>query len=161
MLEATRRSSWKSEWTLSRDGVSLVTVKGSMWKQGATFTLAGREYRVSANWTGSQYALLDAGPTGDPDLPLATAERVGRKNWTVAADGRTHRFRRASIWRSDQELLDDADRAVGRVRRTNAWHTRAEADLPGLPEPVQVFAFAVVLLMWEMASAAAATTAAT
>ena len=33
----------------------------------------------------------------------------------------------------------------------------ADADLPGLPRPVEVFVLAVVLTMWDSAVAAAAT----
>ena len=36
---------------------------------------------------------------------LPSAQRVGRKRWTVQAGDRTYQFRRASVWRGDQELL--------------------------------------------------------
>ena len=61
---------------------------------------------------------------------IASADRVRRKKWTVEADGRTYEFRRASVWRSEEELLSEG-RRVGSVRRKSLWRNDAFADLPG------------------------------
>ncbi len=45
---------------------------------------------------------------------------------------------------------------MGYVRRTDFWRNEAEADLPGLPLPIQVFALVVVLTMWARAASVSA-----
>lgn len=151
MLTARRSSAWRSRWEVARDGVPLLTLDGSTWSGGGHFELAGRRYDIPTNWLGSRYRLESGGAV------VAEAARVGRKDWTLTADGRTHRFRRRSIWRPDQEMVDTSGTVLGGVRRTGTWGRGAEADLPGLAEPVAVFALGVVLLSWEQAAAAAAT----
>jgi hypothetical protein len=76
---------------------------------------------------------------------------VGRKSWTVEADGRTYEFRRASWWRQEEEL-HSGGLPVGSVRRKSIWRGDAVADLPGLPLPVEVFVLAVVLTKWDAES---------
>lgn len=85
---------------------------------------------------------------------IASADRVGRRDWTIEADGVTYRFRRASPWRQEEELHADGIR-VGSVRRTSIWRGDAVADLPGLPLAVAVFVVAVVLTTWDSDAAAA------
>ena len=59
-------------------------------------------------------------------------------------------------------MLQDASvRQVGSVRRPSMWRSDVQADLPGLPPEVQVFALVVVPTMWEQQDAVAATSAAT
>jgi len=152
VLTARRSSAWRSRWEVARDGVPLLTLDGSTWSGGGHFELAGRRYDIPTNWLGSRYRLESDGAV------VAEAERVGRKDWTLTADGRTHRFRRRSIWRPDQEMVDESGAVLGGVRRTGTWNRGAEADLPGLAEPVAVFVLGVVLLSWEQAAAAAAAT---
>jgi hypothetical protein len=149
MLQARKVSVWKGAYEISVDGTPLTTWTSRTWKSGGSFPLDGAHYEVGANVWGSQYGMSTA-----DGKRVASADRVGRKRWTVDADGRIFTFGRASAWRSDQLLLD-GDREVGSVRRTN-WRGDAEADLPGLSLPAQVFALAVVLSMWEAQAAAAA-----
>jgi hypothetical protein len=87
---------------------------------------------------------------------IASADRVGRKNWTVEADGRTYEFRRASLWRQEEELHSEGP-SVGSVRRKSIWRGDAVADFPGLPLSVQVFVLAVALTKWDSDAAAVAT----
>jgi hypothetical protein len=109
-----------------------------------------RQYRVTSNAFATRYEMVDQ--TG---MVVASAKRVGRKNWTVEAEARTHHFRRASVWREEQELLVDGQR-VGSVRRPSMWRTDAIADLPTLPLATQIFVLCVVLTMWDNNAAAAA-----
>ncbi|GAA4413255.1 hypothetical protein GCM10023168_35970 [Fodinibacter luteus] len=44
-------------------------------------------------------------------------------------------------------------RRVGSVKRTSVLRGDAEADLPGLPMPVQLFALVLVLTMWDATAA--------
>jgi len=123
----------------------------SSWKVGGKIELDGRRFEVRANMGGTKYAMVDEAGT-----PIASADRVGRKNWTVEADGRPYQFRRVSVWRQEEELRSEGQ-GVGSVKRSSIWGGDAVADLPGLPRPVEVFVLAVVLTMWDLAAASPAT----
>lgn len=154
MLEAKRISIWRRGYDISADGRPLTRWERSLWRNGGSFALGTQRYEVQGNVWGTRYEL-----SGDRGAPLATAERVGRKNWSVTTStGAVYQFTRPSVWRPDQVLLG-AGGPAGWIRRTSAWSGAASADLPGLPHAVQVFAFVVVLTMWENRSAAAASAA--
>jgi hypothetical protein len=154
MLTAEKPSLWRSRYDISVDGRHIARWEPSWWRSGGEFELDGQRYQLRGNALGSRYELI--GPAGQP---LASAQRVGRKRWTVQADDRTYQFRRASIWRGDQELLL-GDQVVGSIRRASMWRSSAVAGLPGMPQPVQVFVLCVVLAMWDAAAAAANSAAA-
>jgi hypothetical protein len=153
VLQATKSSLWRNRYVIDLDGRQVAVWDGSMWKVGGSFELEGQRYTVHANMWGSTYAMVR-----DDGTSVATARHVGRKRWTVEADGQTYEFQRASLWRADQELRSEGDQ-VGSVRRTSMWRTDAVADLPGLPLPVQIFVLAVVLTVWSESNAAAGGTA--
>ena len=71
------------------------------------------------------------------------------------AGGRTYEFRRASMWGNQQELLADGVKA-GSLRRTGAWSGDVEADLPGMPLPVQICVVGVQIAIWQAQQTAAA-----
>lgn len=147
MLEARKASVWRNRYDISSDGQFVVSWDGALWRNGGTFDLDGAHYDVRGNVWGSQYAMLDRNGG-----PVATANRVGRKNWTVQVGDRAYTFRRASMWRQEEELWVDGQR-VGSVRRISAWRSDAVADLPVLTLPAQIFVFAVVLTMWDSVAA--------
>lgn len=150
MLTAEKPSMWRSGYDISIDGGHVASWEPSWWRQsGGVFELNGQRYQVRGNVLGSRFKLI-----GSAGQPLASAQRVGRKRWTVQAGDRTYQFRRASMWRGDQELLL-GDQAVGSIRRDSVWRSSAVADLPGMPAPVQVFVLCVVLAMWDAATIAA------
>ena len=151
MLEARKASVWKNRYDILADGRRLATWDRSSWKAGGTVELNGRRYEVRANMWGSKHGMVDEDGT-----PIASADRVGRKNWTVEAGGRSYEFQRASMWRQEEELHFEG-RRVGSVKRNSIWRGDAVADLPGLSPPVQVFVLAVVLTKWDVAAATAAT----
>ncbi|MDL5154663.1 hypothetical protein [Actinomycetospora termitidis] len=154
MLEAHRVSSLRSRWEVREDDAPLLVLEAKGWRSSVRYTLDGIAYEVQASWTGSQYTL-----TTDDGAEVARAERIGRKRWSIVTPEGTYYFRRRSIWKADQEWVADPDteEPVGSIRRTGTWRGDAEADLPGMPTPLAVFTLAVVLLMWEQAAAAAAT----
>jgi hypothetical protein len=149
MLEAKKASVWRNRYNITSAGLPLVTWDGSAWKHGGTFELAGQRYSVRGNMWGSKYGMVDEHGTR-----VASADRVGRKHWTVEVQGQTYSFRRVSMWRNEEELLVEG-RRVGSVKRTSVWRRDAVADLPGLAPPVQIFVLAVVLTMWDEQAAAA------
>ncbi len=150
MLRAKKTSVWKTGYRLSADGHPIAIWERSMWKEGGTFELDGQRYSVRSNMWGNKY-----GMTRGDGTPVAAADRLGRKRWTVEADGRTYEFQRASVWGQEQEL-HSAGQRLGSIKRTSVWRSDATADLPGLPLPVQIFVFVVVLTMWDRSSASAA-----
>jgi len=150
MLKAERTSFWRSQYRLTLDGAPLTDWDSRTWKSGGRFTLDGRDYEVGATSFGTKYRMTDAGGT-----VLAEAARVGRKNWTVHALGREYVFQRASVWRNDQNLMHDGV-VAGTIRRPSSWSSTLEADLPGMPLPVQIFIVGVMIAWWDAQSAAAA-----
>jgi len=149
VLTAAKPSTWRRRYDISVDGVHVSRWEPTWWQSGGVFELDGQQYHVRRSALGGRDQLT--GPAGEP---LASAQRVGRKRWTVQAGTRTYEFRRASIWRGDQELIL-GDQAVGSIRRDSVWRHSAVADLPGMPRSVQVFVFCVVLAMWDAAAVAA------
>lgn len=153
MLQARKIGRWKNRYRITAAGTPVATWDGSIWKVGGELDLDGRRYRVRGNMWGTRYGMAT-----EDGVAVAAADRVGRRRWTVEADGRTYEFRRASMWRQEEELQSGGQR-VGSVKRTSMWRGDAVAELPGLPVPVQVFVLAVVLTMWDWESAAASVAA--
>jgi hypothetical protein len=151
MLTARPTSMWRNRYEIAVDGRPLTTWDQSFWKHGGTFTLDGRPYEVRGNFWGTRSTLVD-----QLGGELASAERVGRRRWTVTSAGQTYRFRRASWWNSSRQELYIDDRPAGSVTRRSAWRRDVDADLPGVPVPVQVFVLAVVIAMWDAERRAAA-----
>ncbi|GAB1690100.1 hypothetical protein [Krasilnikovia sp. M28-CT-15] len=149
MLLAKRASVWRSRYTVSADGHPIATWDGAFWTSGGEFVLDGQRFQVDANTWGTRFTL-----TGPDGTPVAAADRVGRKQWTVQAGGQTYRFQRRSFWSTDQELHTEHG-PVGSVRRTSLWGDEVAVDLPGLPLPVQIFVLGVVISMWNAQAAAA------
>lgn len=150
MLRAKRVGLWRNRFEISVDGQPITVWDGSTWKAGGAFELDGTRYEVGANLWGTKYGMATADGT-----VVASADRVGRKRWTVEAGGWTYQFQRASIWRQEQHLLHPDGRPMGSIRRPSMWRGEAVADLPSLPLPVQIFVLMVVLTMWDQHAAAA------
>ena len=150
MLTAERMSMWRGRYQMKADGRPVAVWDPSWWRTGGDFEVDGRRFTVRANGWGTQYRMLDQ--AGEE---VARVERAGRKRWSVVADGRTYEFRRASMWGSQQELLADGVKA-GSLRRTGAWSGDVEADLPGMPLPVQICVVGVQIAIWHAQQTAAA-----
>ncbi|MBX7266554.1 hypothetical protein KIF24_11235 [Micromonospora sp. Llam7] len=115
----------------------------SVWKSGGEFEFDGRRFQVRSNVWGNKYTMVD-----DAGATVASADRVGRKRWTVEAAGRTYHFRRKSSWSSEEELLI-GDTRVGPVRKTSFGRGDVAIELPGLATALQLFVFGVVISMWD------------
>ncbi len=150
MLMAKRTSIWRANYEVTQDSHLVARWDGSLWRSGGDINVAGQEFQVRGNAWGSRFSMLDkAGGV------IASAERVGRKRWSVTAGAVTYQFQRASIWSEAQDLLVDG-RKVGSVRKVSLWRGDVAVDLPGVPLPVQVFVLGVLVTMWQAHSAAAA-----
>lgn len=154
MLHARSQGAFKRTYEITGDdGKLIATWSSSAWRSKGVLDLAGTGYAVrTSGWTQQRAELVD-----EHGREVAAADRVGRKQWTITTDRREFTFRRVSAWRSEQALELDGEQ-VGSIRRTGRWKTGAEADLPGLPPQVAVFALVVVLMMWERNDTAAAAT---
>jgi hypothetical protein len=152
MLQAQRRGAFKHSYEITGDdGALITTFHPSGWRSKGEFDLGGTGYAVrSSGWTQQRAELVD-----QAGRQVATADRVGRKDWTISTDRGELAFRRTSMWRGDH-LLELGGQQVGSIRRLGFWGSRAEADLPGLPLPLAVFALVVVLMLWERNDTAAA-----
>jgi hypothetical protein len=148
MMEAHRRSAWRNDYEITVDGRPLAVFTGSLWRGGGALVVDGLHYAVQSSTWSTSYTLVD-----DAGTLVASAQRVGRKEWTIDADGVAHAFRRSSAWSLEQEHLVQG-MPVGTVRRTSMWRGDAVADLPMLPALVAVFALVVVLTTWDVAAAA-------
>lgn len=149
-MTAKKSSFWGNRYDISLGGVVVASWDGGFWKGGGSFVCEGQRYEVRRSAWGSRFSMVDAN-----NAPVASAERVGRKRWTVEAAGQTYDFQRASAWTSEQ-VLQVAGVRAGSVKRVSHWSGETSADLPGLPLPVQIFVVGVVITMWNDQSAAAA-----
>lgn len=150
MLTAENVSMWRGRYQIAEDGRPITMWDPSWWHTGGDFEIDGHRFTVRANGWGSKYRMYD-----EADNEIALVEKAGRKHWSVQADGRAYEFRRASFWGNEQELLVGGVRA-GSLRRKSAWSGNIEADLPGMPQPIQVFVIGVQISLWKAQSAAAA-----
>jgi hypothetical protein len=143
MLTAKQTSMWRGRYEIGADGRPVTTWDPSWWRSGGDFEIDGRRYRVRAKGWGFKYQMLD-----QTDTEVALVERAGRKHWHMQASGRTYEFRRASFFSSRQELVVDG-KVAGSLRRISAWTGGIEADLPGMPLPLQVFVVGVQIALWQ------------
>ncbi|GAA3928967.1 hypothetical protein [Actinoplanes auranticolor] len=150
MLIAERMGMWRGRYRLVADGQPVAEWDPSWWRTGGDFEVDGHHYQVRANGWGSKYRMVD-----EHGAEVALVERAGRKHWTVQAGGRTYEFRRESMWGNRQALWADGVK-VGSMRRTSAWSGAVEADLPGMPLPVQICVLGVQIARWQAEQSAAA-----
>lgn len=148
MIQARKPRLWDGRYDLLEDGRWVATWEKSLWATGGRFALGGRSFTMRANLLVDEASLVEGG-----GRQVATAHGLGRKHWTIEADGTVYHFSRAAPWRREEQL-HDRGRRVGSVKRTNIWRGDAEANLPGLPRVVEVFAIAVALTRWESDAAA-------
>lgn len=118
-------------------------------REACTFDVAGASYRIERD--GRKRFVL-AGPPGMG----ATADRETGRQWSITAQSGDAKLVRPSIWRSGWALHQRGS-AQGTIRHDGAFSRWYTADLPtDLPLPVRVFAFYVVLVLFERAASAAA-----
>jgi hypothetical protein len=149
-VEARKISAWRGRYRVTDAGREVTVWDSSAWKRGGAFELDGRRFTVRSNLRGNKYTMVD-----DVGAVIASADRVGRRRWTVEAAGQTYHFRRKSFWGNEEELLL-GDAPVGSVRRTSLWRGDVAVELPGLAPALQLFVLGVVISMWNERAAAAA-----
>lgn len=150
MLTATKTGAFARRYEILSDGQPVATWSQKFWRSGGDITLAGHTYRVDATTFTNKYRMYDS-----LGSEVATAEKAGRRNWTLTADGKPHRFRRRSFFGSTQDLMT-GDSVVGSITKKGFWGNRVEADLPTLSLPAQIFVIGVMITTWDREAAAAA-----
>jgi hypothetical protein len=148
MLQGRRTGVWLGSYEITLDGRPLTTWTPRTMRTGGSFDLDGRRFDVHSNLWGGRFGL-----SVEHGEQVAAADRVGRKRWSVQAEGHRYEFERVSAWSGERSLLDSGGQQVGSIRRVSPWRAAAAADLPGVPLLVQVFALVVVLATWEARSA--------
>jgi len=151
MLHARREGAFRHSYVITEDGDVPVTTVTSSLRGDAAYELDGVAYRLRISGIVRRQALLE---TTD-GRPVAGADSIGRRRWTVSAQGRSYEFERVGLFGNEQAHVAGGERR-GSVRRVGFWRTTAQADLPELPRLVAVFAFAVALLAWQRDDAASA-----
>lgn len=149
MLRASRHGFFRRRYGLTEDDRP-VTELADFRRENCDFTVAGTTLRVSRE-RGKRFVL------DGPDGRIASADRETGRRWSITTGTGRLQLVRPSVWRSAWEL-HRGGQAVGRVEHDPGLFTRSShADLPAdLPMPVRVFAYYVVLMLWERAAAAAA-----
>ena len=140
---------WRRHYQLAVDGRPVAVWDPTWWRTGGKFEVDGRRFEVRANGWHTRFRMLD-----EMGGEVALIERAGRRRWTVSSIGRTYEFRRASFFGHRHELVADGVK-VGSLRRTSNWSGAVEADLPGMPLPVQICVVGVQIAIWQAQAAAA------
>jgi len=146
-MEARRISVWHGRYTVTDRGRQIAVWDSAVWRSGSEFELDGRRFQVRSNAWGSKHTMVD-----DAGAVVASADRVGRRRWTVEASGQTYHFRRKSFWSSEEELILGGTR-VGSVRMASFWRGVVTAELPTLATAVQLFVLGVIISMWDAQAA--------
>jgi hypothetical protein len=147
-MEARKVSVWRSRYSVTERGREIAIWDSSVWKNGGEFELEGHLFQVKSNAWGNRYSMVD-----DSGAVVASADRVGRKRWSVEAGGQTYQFRRRSPWSSEEELVL-GDTRVGSVRKTSFWRGDIDVELPTLTTAVQLFVLGVIISAWDAQAAA-------
>jgi hypothetical protein len=142
VLFARHRGAPRLHYRIAKDGRSLTTWTPLHKGSGGAFVLDGIEYRVDAieGRSGAVLEVVD-GPS------VALAEGLGRAPWTVRTHDGTFTFDRTLDRWTEQQLIVRG-RSVGAVRQAGRSGQHAEAELPGVPDPVAVFVMAIMLDRW-------------
>jgi hypothetical protein len=147
MLRARRRGFFKREYDLSSADEMITSLTGGR-RESCVFSLSGTEYRIERD---SRKRFLLHGPDGR----LATAERETGREWSIRADTGNLKLVKPSMWRSGWEV-QQRGASKGDIRQEGAFKQTFTADVPAdVPLPVAVFAFYVILVLFERSAAAA------
>lgn len=148
LIRARRVRTSRDRYDVVLDDTPIATWEKSLWASGGTIVTDGQRYQVRVNLIEGTAHLTRAG-----GARVATASGIGRKNWTIEADGTIHHFRRAAPWRREQRLYE-AGHTFGWIRPTRLGRGDAVGDLPGMPLTTRVFALTLALTTWEAEAAA-------
>lgn len=136
------------EYDVTTDGGPVTVLTGGR-RESCVFDLDGVEHRITRE---ARRRFVLHGPAGR----LAVAEMESGRRWRVSAQTGNVQLVRPSLWRSTWELHQRGS-ARGTFRPEGAFRRTVVAQLPtDLPLPVALFAFYVVLMIYQRQAAAAA-----
>lgn len=162
MLKATAQGWLGTRWLISApDGQPATTLDLASIRAGATWSLAGRQYRLFRERGGQRALVLEA---DGQRLATATRTSLWRRTFAVRAAGDEWTLALASVWKGRWELSTPAG-ALGSIQPAGVWRRSALIDLPdALPIELRIFLAAIVLLFVrddDTVGSTAATTSAT
>jgi hypothetical protein len=144
MLKATAKGWFGTRWQISADrDQPATTVELASIRRGATWSLAGRQYRLLRERGGARPFVLEA-----DGQRLAEASRTSRwrRRFQVSAGGVEWTLAMTSSWKGRWELSDQTGRR-GSIQPATMWRRSMVIDLPEtLPLAEQIFLTAIVLL---------------
>jgi hypothetical protein len=143
-LEPRRWYSW--DFTIHEGGRQVADLDLSAWREKATLTIDGVEYRVYRERLMSGDFVLERGST---ILARATKPSAFWNTFIVHYQGREHTLRKASVWRRTF-LLEDHGREIGRIVPHSMWRRDGTATLPAdWPLPVRTFVIWLAIILWK------------
>lgn len=135
-----RRTGLPARYEIAGDGRPVTTISARTAQHGGELDVSGRTYQLDGSAFGSTCVLR-----AQDGQVVASAERDGLRGRRVAAGGREFRLARTGLGSRNLELVE-GDTRVGSVRR---GIRDAEAELPELDRPAEVFVLVVALAMWQ------------
>jgi hypothetical protein len=144
MLKATAQGWFGTRWQISADNNQLTTtVDLASIRAGATWSLAGRQYRLFRERGGDRPFVLES---DGQRLAAASRPSIWRRRFQVSAGGREWTLAMTSAWKGRWELSDGSG-TRGSIQPASMWRRSMLIDLPEtLPPAVQIFLTAIVLL---------------
>ncbi|MBN7560190.1 hypothetical protein [Mycobacteroides abscessus] len=119
---------------------SVTTVSARTTQHGGELDIGGHTYQLDNSALGRKCILR-----ADDGQEVASAERGGLRSWRIATGERELRLTRIGLGSRNLELTEAGGR-IGWVRRSARG---AEAELPELARPIEVFVLVVALAMWQ------------
>jgi hypothetical protein len=152
MLRARRRGFFRREYEVSMDGGPVTSLSCGR-RESCEFSLEGKGYRIERA-DRKRFRLVGSGGQ------VAVAERQTGRQWTIQAATGNLTIAKPSVWRSGWEIQQGGS-ARGEIRHDGAFTRTYSASVPAdVPLPIAVFAFYVVLVIFERQANAAAASAA-
>ncbi|MBX5450646.1 hypothetical protein [Thermogemmatispora sp.] len=154
MLEAAPRHWYSSmNYVIRQDGQELAEIQKRFFRPETVITTTeGQTYTIQRLGWGGPFAICQADGT-----PLAQAQTYWSKSHIDAYyAGQPYRLRPQSQWKSETFLLEHNGEVVGTIRQKNFWGNKVLIDINGLPLPIVLFFFWLVLEDWKRRQATAA-----
>lgn len=143
MLQCTPTGWMETSYQISEDGRPLALLKPSAWREAATLTLDGADYRLYRRGWRGPFVLEYNGAT----LAEAHKPSAWRDQFEISIAGERLNLRRESPWRYGWRLERDGQ-PIGVLRSTGFWKRTIEAELPEqLPLAVRLFMLWLTLLV--------------
>jgi hypothetical protein len=145
MLEARPVGIFSRDFDIEAAGQRIATLHVSRWKEAAALAFEGRSYKLYREGVLSGAFLLEL---EGQVVARAVKPSVFRSRFELELDSRSYSLERASVF-GKTFRLSAGDAGGGTIQRAALFTRKTAIDLPpDWPIPVQVFAFWLVLVIW-------------